>query len=381
MRPTYKRVSGMTAEIKIRRCYGCGATLQSEDRYLSGYVSSSREKSDDDLCDSCYKLRHPKVDAIYTVTPTFKKLIREAKGKEALLVYVLDAFSLDASVIPSICELLKGDRVLVAVNKVDLLPDNITHEDLMEGVRSRLSDGGVNPLEIVACSANDRESVSFFIYTMNRLRNGRDVYLLGALRVGKSAIVDTLLKFYRNDSGRVIARERFGEFGSEITLTAIPLDKESTLYDTPGVFEPSSLANQVDRRTLKYIAPRTRVPVRMFSLAKGEGLALGALSYLVLKEGPSFEGTAYFASDVELVNLGSKHVADSFTELCQDGKTMPQSPTVRDSGDLFCTEVPVPNDGKEYLISIVGYGRLVLRGEGQRFDFYVPKDVRVLIRS
>lgn len=36
MRSTYKKVSGMTAEIKIRRCYGCGSLLQSQDRFEAG---------------------------------------------------------------------------------------------------------------------------------------------------------------------------------------------------------------------------------------------------------------------------------------------------------------------------------------------------------
>lgn len=381
MRSSYKKVSGMTAEIKIRRCYGCGATIQSEDRYESGYVDPSRAGDDSGLCDRCYRLRHPQEEASRVVTPSFRKLVEEAKRKRALLCYILDAFSLDASVVPSISELLKGSKVLVVVNKVDLLPETVSSEDLIEGVKSRLSEGGVEPLDIVSCSANDQASVAGFKAKIDQYRRGEDVYLLGAMRVGKSAIVDTFLKFYENTSGRTITRERFGESGNELTLTAIPLDASSTLYDTPGVFEPSSMANQLDRRALKYIVPRTRVQARSFSIKNGEGLAFGALSYAVLTYGEKAEGQAYFSSDVELIKLGSRHVSDSFTALCQDGKGHPSSPTVRDADALVVTEVPLPSDGKEHLISIVGFGRLSLRGEGQRLDFYLPRDVRVLIHG
>lgn len=53
------KASGLTAEIRVRRCYGCGAILQSNDPNEAGYIPKEKFDSDDqNLCERCYKLRH-----------------------------------------------------------------------------------------------------------------------------------------------------------------------------------------------------------------------------------------------------------------------------------------------------------------------------------
>lgn len=377
MRSSYKKVSGMTAEIKIRRCYGCGATLQNLDRYESGYVSPKRAESDEGLCDRCYRLRHPGSNASQTITPAFQSMIRRAVESDALLCYVADAFSLDSSIVEDLAQLVKGGRVLALVNKVDLLPENITLDELTEGVRSRLSALGIEPLDIYLVSANREDTVKKLSETFEKYRSGKDVYLVGTQRVGKSAIINEFLKFYDNPTSRTITRENLGDSSDELVVTAIPLDGSSTLYDTPGVFEPTSMINQIDRRTLKYVLPRARITARNFSLRSGEGMAFGALAYCTLDEGKA-DLEAYFSSDVEILKIKSERADETFTDLC-GGKGHPCSPTIRDADSLEKNEISLPDDGADHILSIVGFGRLRLAGHGQRFSIFVPKGVAVIL--
>ena len=54
-----KKNSGLTAEIRVKRCYGCGAILQTNDPNDVGYIPPEKYESDDEtLCERCYKLRH-----------------------------------------------------------------------------------------------------------------------------------------------------------------------------------------------------------------------------------------------------------------------------------------------------------------------------------
>lgn len=99
MRSTYKKVSGMTAEIKIRRCYGCGSLLQSQDRFEAGFVSKKREGNDEGLCDRCFDLRHPSQGTNQTLDYDFAQLLMKARDKGALFCYVFDSFSFDASIV------------------------------------------------------------------------------------------------------------------------------------------------------------------------------------------------------------------------------------------------------------------------------------------
>lgn len=368
----------MTAEIKLRRCYGCGTTLQSLDRYEPGYVSPARSKNDEGLCDRCFKLRNPGDTSSQTITPAYSHMIEKGLADHALFCYVLDAFSLDSSAVPSLSSMIAKGRVVALINKVDLLPSNVSVAELKEGVNFRLKMQGIDPVGIYMTSMDDDSAMAHLRDFLDEKRDGTDVYLIGSLRVGKSTLVNNFLKFYTNSTDRAITRENLGTPDDELIVTAIPLDGSSTLYDTPGVFLSSSLANQIDRRTLKYILPRTKVANRPFKLKPNEGLALGGLSFLLQTAGPRDQIEFYFSSDVEIKRIPAVHAGDEFTALVQNSKIYPISQTIRDADALESKHIEVPADNQEHVISIVGFGRLRLVGAGQSFDFFVPKGVDVI---
>lgn len=379
MRSSYKKVSGMTAEIKIRRCYGCGATLQSLDRFDSGYVSPERAKDDEGLCDTCFKLRHPSSANANAIDKDYVAMVNKGKADGALFCYVLDGFSLDASALPQLSELLKGARVLGVLNKVDVLPDEVSPAEAVKGLSGRLAEQGIALLGVVSTATSDDSSIVGLMAKVNDVRQGKDVYFVGGSKVGKSAIVNEYLKFFDNTTDRPVAKVKIGE--GDATMTAIPLDEGSTLYDTPGVFDPRSLLSQVDRKAFRYVSPRTRVQARPFVLKPGEGLLLGALSYLTLEKGDRAELTAFFSKDVEIVPAKADRIADQFTELASTEKGRPASPTIRDSSALAKTEIALPDNGKETLLSIYGFGRFKLVSHGEVIAVYAPKGVAVGFRQ
>ena len=69
------KASGVTQEIRVRRCYGCGAILQDTDPDEVGYVPPAKfESGEDTLCERCYKLRHY---STYKKTPDFEKTLAD----------------------------------------------------------------------------------------------------------------------------------------------------------------------------------------------------------------------------------------------------------------------------------------------------------------
>ena len=49
-----KKTAGITDEIRIKRCYGCGAILQSTDPKKVGYIREDKMKEEEGLCERCY---------------------------------------------------------------------------------------------------------------------------------------------------------------------------------------------------------------------------------------------------------------------------------------------------------------------------------------
>lgn len=374
MHSTYKKVSGMTAEIKIRRCYGCGAVLQSQDKFEPGYVSKKRADKDEGLCDRCFDLRHSSLDPNQTLDSDFAEFLKKAKENGALFCYVFDSFALDASFVPGLNEFL-GSNILAIFTKRDILPTSWKNDDIIESFRSQLKMNGIEPLDIILTSAYQSFDFDAFMEKIEKYRKGKDVYFLGANQVGKSSLINNFLMKYDNETGRNITSEKIGNEG--MVLTAIPLDKDSTLFDTPGIFNPKSILNQVERRTLKYIVPHVAVSSVYDELDKGNSIFLGALARIDNIGEEDLSLKFYFARDV--IRTSSK-IGDAdlkFTSLCASGDGKPASATVKSIADLEKHTFKIPDDTNA-LVSIYGYGKIVIqKGKGQAVDVYAPKGVGV----
>ena len=118
------KASGVTQEIRVRRCYGCGAILQDTDPQEVGYVPPEKfESGEDTLCERCYKLRHY---STYKKTPDFNidyvTILDSAKEEGALVVYVLNAFCLTGSLLDGIGNQIRRADVLCKVARRSVLP-------------------------------------------------------------------------------------------------------------------------------------------------------------------------------------------------------------------------------------------------------------------
>ena len=84
-----------------------------------------------------------------------------------------------------------------------------------------------------------------FNETLNRLREGKDVYFIGVSQVGKSSIINAFLKNYQNKTDKFITTSIYP--GTTIDVIQIPVDNDSYFYDTPGIFHSRCIINNVER--------------------------------------------------------------------------------------------------------------------------------------
>lgn len=364
----------MTAEIKIRRCYGCGSLLQSQDRFEAGFVSKKREGNDEGLCDRCFDLRHPSQGTNQTLDYDFAQLLMNARDKGALFCYVFDSFAFDASIVLGLSDFI-GKNILAICTKRDILPNTLPDDVIIEKFKARLAAIGINPVGILLVSAYQSFNFDEFFSAIEHYRNGKDVFFVGASQVGKSTLINNFLMNYDNETGRNITSERIGTEG--LTLTKIPLDKVSTLFDTPGIFNPTSILNQVERRTLKYIIPHVAVSAVEDNLKSGESMFLGALARIDNKGPSPLNFKLYFARDVIRTKAKIERADVEFTTLCGSGEGKPSSATVKSISDLEKNIVEI-REGEDCVVSIYGYGKLVFnKPNPATLEIYVPKGVTV----
>ena len=366
----------ITSQIRINRCSSCGQILQTDDPKKSGYISPNRlEKHiEEGFCNRCYNLRHFNASNNNEFNADYIKILNKAKNDQALIVYVLDLFSFEPSLIPNIGKYLP-DNLIVILNKRDILGPLFNDDKLISDALKRLKVENIIPRKILLFSSITQLNITKLFNIMNEERKGKDVYFIGASLVGKSSIVTEMLRQYVNNTSRMITTKQIE--GTYLDVMEIPLDENSSMYDTPGIFNPNSILNQLERNTSKYIVPREEVNLRKIILSKKMGIIAGAIFAFTIESGEKTEYTFRVSNAVDFTIIKLDKLEKTFNNLIATNAVKPISEQIKTLNDLSVQEVEVPNVDKEVTLVIFGLLRITFKGIGQKFKIYLPKNVAI----
>ena len=369
------KTSGLTKEIKIKRCYGCGAILQSDHKGQSGYILKSKlDSNEDQLCERCFKLRHySEDDGVPHFNEDYATILKKAQEDQALIVLVTDAFSFEASLIPGIKQYLEK-KLLLVVNKRDVLPKSYDDEKLLKLVKERLDEEDIHPEEVLLLSTLNNYKFDKFNETLNRLREGKDVYFIGVSQVGKSSIINAFLKNYQNKTDKFITTSIYP--GTTIDVIQIPVDNDSYFYDTPGIFNSRSIINNVERNILKYIIPKTEIKPITYQSNAEQSYIIGSIARIDFISGDKTNLKFFISERCEITRTKLKNAEKTFDSRCITQSAQPASKLIKDTKDLYLTTLIAPKQGKTMLL-INGLCCVFFEANGQKFDVYAPKNVEV----
>ncbi len=372
--------SGVTAEIRVKRCYGCGAILQDQDPNEVGYIPKEKLESDqENLCERCYKLRHySKYRASGDFTIDYVTILSRAKEENALVCYVLNAFSLEGSFLKGINKFLP-DHFLVIVNKRDLLPKDYSDEYIIDRVKERMEKDGAKPIDIIITSSgNHRNNIDALIASIEKNRNGKSVYFVGAYQVGKSSLINCLLQGYTNSTEKMITTSPYP--GTTLDVISIPLDDDSFLYDTPGIYNSSSIISFIEPEIVKYVLPRSEVRPETYASKEGQSFILSNLARIDFVSGDKTNFTFYKSNDLTLQRCKTNKADSLFDSIANNVNSEARSQKITSMKSL--KKVTFHADGNDT-------ARLVINGllfvefiqKGQTIDCYVPQPVEVSLES
>jgi ribosome biogenesis GTPase YqeH len=372
-----RRKNGVTSEIKIQRCSSCGAILQISDSKRSGYITPTRyEKGPESgMCDRCYNLSHYNVSGDKNYTPDYLKIVQKAKENHSLIVYVLDLFTFEASIIPNLGKVLPSN-VLVLLNKRDVLPKNTDDKVLIQDTRRRLAIENIDPIDIIVLSSSKSLNVDNLFNVLNEHRKGKDVYFIGASKVGKSSIINTILKQYKNETTRMISTTHVPD--TNLDVMEIPLDMVSSIYDTPGIYNPKSCINQLERRAVKFIVPQEEIIIRTYSSTDNQSYLLGGIGCINYLSGPKTTFSFHFSNDLAITRVKMDRAEKTFESLTSTKQVNPTSEKISSFKDLQKHEIQAPASGK-ITIFILGLGKIQFEGANQKFEFFIPQNVGIKI--
>ncbi|MCU7209476.1 ribosome biogenesis GTPase YqeH [Turicibacter sp. 1E2] len=361
------------------KCIGCGATIQTINSKEIGYTpKSSIEKMDRQFiyCQRCFKLKHyNEVQDVSLTSDDFLKILQKVGESDALVINIVDIFDFSGSMVAGISRHINGNDILLVGNKVDLLPKSVNKTKLNHWMRRSLKEIGLKPLDVALVSAAKGLGIDELMEMIEKYRKGRDVYIVGCTNVGKSTLVNRIIKRFTEEREDVITTSHFP--GTTLDIIEIPLDEKTSIIDTPGIINEHQLAHYVSPKVLKEITPKKEIKAGVYQLNPQQTLFIGGLARMDFVKGERTSFITHFSNALH-IHRTKLEKADCLWKT-QAGNVL--KPIVETSNGVAPMEKHVYHIGKEKTdLVISGLGWITLMGAGQQITVYAPKGVGVLVR-
>ncbi|RCI02537.1 hypothetical protein CU098_011589 [Rhizopus stolonifer] len=285
------------------------------------------ERQERQVCQRCYHLQHqntPTTDS----SPAFLKASQQYGSleflktkRDPLIVAVLDVTDLPSSLgdLPSLLASNPGARILLAANKVDILPASARrHEQrIRDWILHHVKSLGLPTQQIrsvTLISAKKGWGVPSLMRKIDQeKRPTDDVYLVGCTNVGKSALVNQFMSQIRgslDSAGRQLKSQLKAQY--KITSSAVPgttmgtikvplhalgmthsddhweskrfVTRDRYLIDTPGIINDHQLIHQLPFTEQKKLVNQKELNPLTFRLEPGKSLLLKPLVRIDLIE-------------------------------------------------------------------------------------------------
>jgi ribosome biogenesis GTPase A len=349
------------------------------------------------LCARCFSLRNygkvkseeaeSEIEKDYNFENRVGKKIINTKFRRHIVLAVVDVSDFDGSLprsaIQSILspEELRMDmtksfprsfRLIIAVNKSDLLPNQVTPKRLENWVRKRVAQGGLpRPSAVHIISSSQKWGVRELLSDLQRAvgtSTKGDIWVIGAQNAGKSSLINAMRAEVGLKQERDVTTAPLP--GTTLGLIKVPglVPRNCRMYDTPGVLHRYQVAPYMTAEEMKLLLPKRRLKPRTYRLGAGQTVSVGGIARVDVLSCPG--STMYltvWCSDQVGCHMGKtdsaeeryvKHVGSKLMPPVGDAERMKYFPS------LMATEVSVEGDSWKDSTVDVGIGGIGWVGVG-----------------
>ncbi len=345
-------------------CKGCGAKIQTADSTQPGFISENMLgsfKPSNMICQRCFRIRHYNEVYPYTVSNTdYLKVIEKIKEEDALIVKIVDIFDFSGSFVPAIKTLTGNQDVILVGNKMDLLPKNVKPKKIINWLKIMLAAQGFTVLNSILVSSKYGDNFDQLMEMINRYKGKRNVYIVGCSNVGKSKLVNQILKRYLGEPADVLTVSTSPQ--TTIGLIGFPLLDGSIIYDTPGVINKHQYMHYLTRSSYKLTVPKKEIKPLVFQLFEGQTLYFGGLARLDIisgETGDKISVITFFANTLNIHRTKTARADELYREKLYTLLSPPFSPD-EDVPKWVYHEFRI-RDNQKYDIVFSGLGFVTLR--------------------
>ncbi|MBA9085119.1 hypothetical protein FHR92_001583 [Fontibacillus solani] len=365
-------------EQEALRCSGCGISLQSEDQGKPGYTPKQAFEREPIICQRCFRIKNYNESSSVTVEQDeFLRLLGQIGGKQALVIHIIDIFDFQGSVISGLQRFIGNNPVLLAVNKIDLLPKVTNWNKVRNWVQKEAKDAGLKVEDVVLCSAKQNSGFDRLLEAVGEYRGDRDVYVVGATNVGKSTLINRLIRDY-SDLDQELTVSRYP--GTTLDMVHIPLDDGKYIIDTPGIVYPSRYSELVSPQDLGVILPDKPMKPAVYQLNEGQTIFFGGFGRFDFIQGNRQSFTCFVSGRVPLHRTKLEKADELFANHAGELLNPPSKENIAKLPEWTRHEFRITKGNKcDLFISGLGWIK-INNDQGAIVAVHVPKGIKVMVR-
>lgn len=361
------------------RCSGCGVKLQSDNTNKHGYTPKQAMDRDPVICQRCFRIKNYNETSSVTVDQNeFLQLLSQIGTKEALVIHIVDLFDFQGSLISGLQRFIGNNKVILAVNKMDLLPKVTNWNKIINWVQKEAKEQGLKTEDIVLCSAKQNQGFDRLLEVIAQHRRGnQDVYVVGATNVGKSTLINRLISDF-SDLEQELTTSRYP--GTTLDMVNIPLDDGSYIIDTPGIMYPSRYSELVSGSDLGALLPDKPIKPMVYQLNEGQTLFFGGFARFDYVKGGRQSFTCFIGGGIPIHRTKLEKADELFENHAGEMLSPPNRDNLTKLPEWTRHEFRIPKQSSVDLF-ISGLGWVKVNDDaGAVVGIHAPKGVKVLVR-
>ncbi len=283
-----------------KKCIGCGAILQDNNKLIEGYTTSLNN----DFCMRCFRMKnYGEYEFTTKDSKEYIEMLKKIGLKKDLVLEVVDLLSVPKD-LNDIKTYLKENDIILVLNKKDCLPLKIKDEKLINYFKDKYPYFK----DIIVVSGLKNYNLDLLMEDIYKYKTSNDIYVVGSTNAGKSTLINKIITDYAIDKkGEITISPMPSTTLNEIRVSLNNFD----LIDTPGLVENGNILNYVDLKTIKKISCKKEIKPRTYQIKKGQSLLIDDLVRIDYLEDTKNSFTFFISNDIDIVKKQTKNIAIS----------------------------------------------------------------------
>ncbi len=247
----------------IKKCQGCGYTLQSDDSSKLGYVPKTKNKNPK-LCERCFKIIHYNDAKIVTLPIEENKILNIVNKSDNHSLFLIDFLNINEESI-KMYKKINTKKTLI-ISKSDIIPFSMNQNKIIDWLQNvyKIKDN------IIFLSAKKNKNINLLI---NYLKNEHinKAYLLGFTNAGKSSLINSIINGYELTNNSITTSM---VPNTTLDFMNIKINDNLTLIDSPGFTMKNDIFKITDLEFIKKVNPKTFLKPVIYQLKSHEAVLI-----------------------------------------------------------------------------------------------------------